>query len=123
MRDNTFNVAKNPKYDGYQSRVVYMVYKFIDKKSAWLAQSGTLAKQHKPGSGIENEIMSNKKLTEELHKPIIKKFNERKVQSPIIDNICGADPADMQLIGKFNKRIAFYFVLLIFSVNTHGLLL
>ena len=36
-------------------------------------------------------------LAEELHKPIIRKFNKRKVQSPFIDNIWGADIADMQL--------------------------
>ena len=38
---------------------------------------------------------------EELHKPIIRKFNERKVHSPFIDNIWGADLSDMQLISKF----------------------
>ena len=27
-----FNVAKNPKYDGYQSRILWMVYKCFDKK-------------------------------------------------------------------------------------------
>ena len=34
------------------------------------------------------------------YKPII-----RKVQSPFIDNIWGADLADIQLISKFNKLI------------------
>ena len=37
-------------------------------------------------------------LAEELHKPIIRKFDKRKVQSSFIDNIWGADPVDMQLI-------------------------
>ena len=32
LRDKEFNVAKNPKYDGYQRRVASMVYKFFDKK-------------------------------------------------------------------------------------------
>ena len=36
-----------------------------------------------------------------MHKPIIRKFNERKVHSPFIDNIWGADLSDMQLISKF----------------------
>ena len=27
-RDKVFNIAKNPKYDGYQRRFVSMVYKF-----------------------------------------------------------------------------------------------
>ena len=36
------------------------------------------------GSSIKNENILNKKLAEELHKPIIKKFKKRKVQSPYI---------------------------------------
>ena len=51
--------------------------------------------------------MSKKELAEKLHKPIIKKFEKRKVQSPFRDNIWGADLADMQLISKFNKGIGF----------------
>ena len=57
----------------------------------------------KSDSCIKNENISNKhpldlacvakvsdrtrELAEELHKPIIRKFNKRKVQSPFIDNI------------------------------------
>ena len=55
------------------------------------------------GKGIKNENISNKKLAEELHKPIIKRFMKRKVHSSFIDNIWGADFADMQLISKFHK--------------------
>ena len=58
-------------------------------------------------SGIENKNMSNKKLADELHKPIIAKFKKRKLHSPFIDNIWGANLADMQLISKFNKGICF----------------
>ena len=39
--------------------------------------------------------MSNKELAEELHKPIIKKFQKRKIQSSFTDNIWGVDLADM----------------------------
>ena len=42
-----------------------------------------------------------------LHKPIIRKFNKRKGNPPLIDNICGADLADMELISKFNKGFRF----------------
>ena len=38
----------------------------------------------------------NKELAEELNKPIIRNFKKRKVQSPFIDNIWGADLANMQ---------------------------
>ena len=58
------------------------------------------------GSGIRNEDMSN----QQLHKPIIRKFIKRKLQSPFVDNIWGADLADMQLISKLIKDLDFYYV-------------
>ena len=84
-----------------------MVYKFFDKKTS--------------GGTIKNESVSKKQLAVELHKPIIKKFNKRKVHSLFIDNIWGTDLADMQLISKFNK--GFRFLLLIFTANLHRLYL
>ena len=51
--------------------------------------------------------MSNQQLAEELHKPVIRNFQEKRVYSPFKDNISGADLADMQLISKFNKGIRF----------------
>ena len=50
-----------------------------------------------------NEIKQNLQLSEELHKPIIRKFKKRRFYSVFRDNIWGADLADMQLINKFNK--------------------
>ena len=68
------------------------------------------------GSGFKNENISNKGLAGELHKPIIRKFKKRKVHSPFINNIWGADVADMQLISNFNKGIRFLLCVLdIFS--------
>ena len=75
----------------------------------------------------KNGNMSGKELAEELHKPIIRTFEKRKVHSPFTDNIWGANIADMQLTSKIIKIIRifldFYYVLLIFSVNTHWLFL
>ena len=34
LRDKAFNIAKNPKYNGYQKVLASMIYKFFDKKSA-----------------------------------------------------------------------------------------
>ena len=31
LRDKAFNIAKNPKYDGYQRGLASMVYKFLIK--------------------------------------------------------------------------------------------
>ena len=59
LRDKAFNVAKNPKYDGYQRWISSMVYKFFDTKSA--------------GSGVNNDRSLD--LAEELHKPIIQDFS------------------------------------------------
>ena len=33
LRDKAFNIAKNPKYDGYQRGLASMVYKLFDRKS------------------------------------------------------------------------------------------
>ena len=51
--------------------------------------------------------MPNKELAEELHKRIIRNLEKRKVRSSFIDNILGADLANMQLISKFNKGVCF----------------
>ena len=34
LRDKAFNIAKNPKYGGYQRGVASMVYKYFDKKTS-----------------------------------------------------------------------------------------
>ena len=33
--DKAFNIAKDPKYDGYQRGLASMVYKLFDKKNFW----------------------------------------------------------------------------------------
>ena len=50
MLDTVFNIAKNPKYDGYQRGLLLIVYKLFDKKTS--------------GGAIKNEIISNKELAE-----------------------------------------------------------
>ena len=62
LRNRAFNIAKDPKHDGYQRGLASIVYKFFDKKSK--------------GGGIVNTKITpqNKQLAEELHKPIIRKF-------------------------------------------------
>ena len=112
LREKVFNIAKNPKYDGYQRELASMVYKFFDKKtsatSAWSKTSAKRANRNKfSGSGIKNKNILNKEVAEELHKPIIRKFKKRKVHSPFIDNIWGVDLDDIQLISKFNEGIRF----------------
>ena len=59
LRDKEFNIAKKPKYDGYQRGLACMAYKCFDEKST--------------GRGIaNNEIKQNLQLAEEINKPIIR---------------------------------------------------
>ena len=79
----------------------------MDIKEALLQWSINFLIKKTSGGAAKNENMLNKGLAEELPKPIIRKFEKRKVHSPFTDNICVADLADMQLISKFNKGIRF----------------
>ena len=92
LKNRTFDIAKDPKYDGYQRGLASMVYKFFDSKVS--------------GSGAKL-IPENEQLANEFHKPIIRKFEKRKVYSTFKDNIWGVDLADMQLLSKYNKGIRF----------------
>ena len=77
-----------------------MVYKFFDKKSTG---SGTAEP-----SSLEPIVKdSSLILADEPHKPVIKKFNKRKVYSQFKDNIWGVDLADMQSLSKKNKAIKY----------------
>ena len=70
--------------------------------------SATQATRNKfAGNDIKNKNISDQQLPEELHKPIIRNYKKTKELLFFIDNISGADLADMQLISKFNKRIRF----------------
>ena len=92
LKNRAFDIAKDPKYDGYQRGLASMVYKFFDSKVS--------------GSGVKL-IPENEQLANELHKPIIRKFEKTKVYSTFKDNIWGVDLADMQLLSKYNKGIRF----------------
>ena len=61
LKNRAFDIAKDPKYDGYQGGLASMVYKFFDSKVS--------------GSGAKLTLQ-NEQLAEELHKPIIRKFEK-----------------------------------------------
>ena len=92
LKNKAFDIAKDPKYDGYQRGLTSMAYKFFDSKVS--------------GSGAKL-IRENEQLANELHQPIITEFKKREVYSAFKDNIWGADLADMQLLSKYNKGIRF----------------
>ena len=84
LRDKTFNIAKNPKYDGHQRGLASMVHKVLDKKSK--------------GSGIN--ILLEFQLNNYTNQLL--EIKKRTVYIGFKD-IWGADLGDMQLISKFNK--------------------
>ena len=80
LKDKAYDIASNLEYDGYQRGLVSMVYTFFDKKS----MGSSIARDTAKPSSLE---CSSLILADELHKPVIKKFNERKVYSQVKDNI------------------------------------
>ena len=95
LKNKALKIASNPKYNGYERRLASMVYKFFDKKikRSWFKK--------------------NQQLSDEPHKPIIKKFKRKKVYYSFKDNIFffwgggESDLADIQLISKYNKGIRY----------------
>ena len=77
LRDKAYEIASNSEYNGYQRGLASMMYNFFHKKSM--------------GSGVKKLKYTTKSsssiLADELHKPVIKKFNKRKVYSQFKDNI------------------------------------
>ena len=80
MRDKTFEIASDPKYNGYPRGEDSLFYKSFDKISS--------------GSGVAT--VTNYQLANELHKQTIRKFKRRKVYSSFRGNIYGVDFAGMQ---------------------------
>ena len=74
-----------------------MVYKFFDKTST---RNGF--KKLKNTTKSSSSILAN-----ELHQPIIKEFDKRKVYLQFKDNIWGVDLADMQSLSRKNKGIKY----------------
>ena len=68
LKDGAYEIARSRGYDWYQKALACMAYKFYDRKT---------------GSGMS----VNEQLAEELHKPVIKNFNRRKVYARFKDNI------------------------------------
>ena len=77
LKDRAYEIARNRNYNGYQRTLASMAYKLFDKKT---------------GSGLS----VNEQLTEELHKPVIKKFKRRKVYTRFKDNIWVAALTEME---------------------------
>ena len=102
LRNKAYDIASNPEYDGYQRGLASMVYKLFDNKS--IGSGTTKSKDTTKSSSLEHSSLI---LADELHKPVIKKNNKRKVYLRFKDNIWGVDSADMQSLSKKNKGIKY----------------
>ena len=106
MRNSAYDITSNPIYDVYQRGLASMVYKFFDSKVARPDKKTMSGKGNAKHSSLER-TGNNNILAEELHKPVIKKFNKRKVYLQFRDNIWGADLVDTQSLSKKNKAIKY----------------
>ena len=87
LRNSAYDIASNLKYDGYQRGLASMVYKVapLDKKT--MSGKGNAKSTAEPSALARSSLKrtgNNKILAEELHKPVIKKFNKRKVYGEYI---------------------------------------
>ena len=70
LRNSAYDIASNPKYDGYQRGLASMVYKFFDSKVTPLdkkAMSGKGNAKHTVKSSSLERTGNNKILAEEFH--------------------------------------------------------
>ena len=94
-----------------------MVYELFGSKV------GSSADKSSSRGAVKSEIVQNKELAKELHKPYITKFEKRKVHSSFMDNTWSAGLVDMQLLIHSIRDVHFYYALLIFVAKMHGLFL
>ena len=109
LRDRAYDISSNPEYDGYQRGLASMVYKFFDKKSTAepTAKPSALALTGSGFKKLKNTAQNSSILADVRHKPVIRKFNKRKVYLQFKDNIWGVDLADMQSLSRKNKGIKY----------------
>ena len=88
LKDRAYEIARNRGYDGYQRALVSMFYKLFDKKK-------------------RSAISVNEQLLKELHKPVIKKFNRKKVYVRFTDNTWAADIAEIESLSSKNKNVKY----------------
>ena len=101
-----FNIAKSPKYDGYQ-RCLAKIYKFYKNRFINFSIKSLLVEVLKVKLCQTSNYQKN-------YKSIIRKFEKGKAYPSFKEKFGGADLADMQLISKFNK--GFLFLLCIIDI-------
>ena len=62
--------------------MIYIYIFFFDKKTS-ARRANKFSGSNTSGGVVKNRIVQNKELAKELHKPIIRKFEKRKVHSSL----------------------------------------
>ena len=72
LKNKALKIATDPVVNGYQRGLASMVYKSFNERTKGC------------GINLQANSLNNEILAEELHKPIIKNFNRRKVYSTLV---------------------------------------
>ena len=89
-----YEIARNPKYDGYQRGLASMDYEFFYKKT---------------GLGVGADV--SEEVAQELHKAVITKFKRRRAYARFKDNIWAVDLIERDHYLLRIKVLNIYYVL------------
>ena len=81
--------SRNTKNHGNQRALASMVYKFFDKKT-------------------ESGASVNEQFVEELHDPVIKKLEKRRVYARLKDNTWATGLAGMESLPSKNRNVEYF---------------
>ena len=59
LGDKPFNIAKSPKYDGYQRRIASMVYSFFEKKRLLVVVLNLFQISYNLEMNLINQLLEN----------------------------------------------------------------
>ena len=88
FKDRAYEIAVNHRNDGYQRGLAGMVYKYFEEKT---------------GSGAS----VNEELSQEQHKPVLKKIRRRRAYARFKDNIWAADLAERGSLSSQNWGVKY----------------
>ena len=86
LQDKAFNIAKNPRYNGYQRGLASVVYKFFDKKMRVALLKMKSCKIKKYLKNYTNQLLENLKNKSTLthYSPVLLIFTPKNIRKPIV---------------------------------------
>ena len=99
LKDKAYEIATNSIYDDYNGGLAGMIYNIFDKKTGLGAIT-----TDKVGASV-NEV-----LTQQLHKPVIKIFERKRVYAKLKNTILVADLAETGSLYSKSWGVKYYYV-------------